>query len=326
LRRSIAARNDDDSLILEQLTQNPDVDVYRLLIPLFERHGLPVPPLVPEGAGIDRFGFPDCPPALGDKITVAMTAFNADRTIEHAIRSVVNQTWRNLEIFIVDDASTDGTAAVIEKYAAIDDRIVPLHNPVNIGTYCSKNRALEGATGRWFTCHDADDWSHPMKIERQVEALIRTDAVANTSQWIRSGLSFPVRLGDRAEFVYRNYSSLMFQTAPVRDYLGFYDSVLVSADAEFIERLQKKFGCQGLRDERYFASLGRIQPGALTSTEKFKVEFRKTSNYRREYFKNFRQWHRDSDSLYIPINHEPRKFFAPVALIPSHNCKKLMFH
>jgi hypothetical protein len=99
LQHALAARDDDDALILTGLSANPNVDVYPMLVPVFERHGLPTPPLIPESAGIDCFGFPDCPPAHGDKVTVAMTAFNAELTIEHAIRSVVNQTWRNLEFF-----------------------------------------------------------------------------------------------------------------------------------------------------------------------------------------------------------------------------------
>jgi len=317
LQRALAARDDDDALILTQLAADPDVDVYRLIAPLFERHDLPAPPLIPEGAGIDRFGFPDCPPAHGDKVTVAMTAFDAERTIEHAIRSVVKQTWRNLEFFIVDDTSTDGTGAIIEKYAAMDDRIIPLHNPENIGTYCSKNRALERATGRWFTCHDADDWSHPMKIERQVEMLVRNDGVANTSQWIRSGLNLPVRLADAGVFVCRNTSSLMFQTDAVRDSLGFYDSVRVNADAELVERLNAKFGPGTVHHEIPFLALGRIQIGALTSTEKFEIKFKKMSERRLIYTTNFREWHRCAKSLYIPIKHAPRHFFAPKEMIVS---------
>jgi len=319
LRTIFASRDDDDAVIMMRLADDPHADVHTLLKPIFERHGLPVPPLIADGSGVDRFGFPDCPPAHGDKVTVAMTAFNAERTIEHAIRSVVNQTWRNLEIFIIDDNSTDGTAAIIERYASMDDRIIPLHNANNMGTYRAKNRALERATGRWFTCHDADDWSHPMKIERQVEALRRSDLVANTSQWVRSSSAFPVRLRDRGSFIYRNCSSLLFRTDTVRDSIGYYDSVKVNADVEMIDRLATAFGERQLRDERLFLAIGRVQVGTLTSAEKFEVGFRKKSQLRKIYTASYRRWHRTSKALYIPIKHEPRRFPAPEALIASAN-------
>ncbi len=315
LRKILAARDDDDTMIIMRLADDPDVDAYGLLLPIFERHGLPAPPLIAEGMGVDRFGFPECPPAHGDKVSLAMTAFNAERTIGHAIRSVINQTWRNLEFLIINDNSTDGTAAIIERYASIDDRIIPIHNPTNIGTYRSKNRALERAIGRWFTCHDSDDWSHPMKIERQVGALLRSDGVANTSQWVRSSLAFPVRCLERGRIMHRNCSSLLFRTDTVRDSVGYYDSVKVSADVEMIDRLVTAFGQRQFRDERFFLSVGREQPGTLTSAQKFEVGFRKQSEFRRIYTANYRRWHRSSKALYVPIKHEPRKFPAPAALI-----------
>lgn len=315
LRDAIAARDDDDSMILMWLAKHPDLDIHRLLCPLFERHDLSRPPAIAEGAGIDRLGFPDCPPVHGDKVTVAMTAFNAEHTIEHAIRSVINQTWRNLELFIIDDNSTDETAAIIEEYAARDPRIVALHNPANIGTYCSKNRALERATGRWFTCHDSDDWSHPMKIERQVDALTRAGAVASTSRWVRSGPVFPIRLRDTGGFVHRNCSSLLFDTDAVREALGYFDSVKVSADVEMLGRLRAAFGEGALHDHPAVLAIGRTQAGSLTTVEKFEVKFRKVSAYRQIYAENYRRWHGSSNALYIPIRHEPRKFPAPKAVI-----------
>jgi len=320
LRHAIAGRYDDDSVILKQLFSDPDGHVHGLIKALCEHNGFPAPPFIRGRAGVDAVGFPSCQPSHGDKVTVAMTAFNVEETIEQAIRSVTNQTWRNLELFIVDDASTDRTGAIIEEYAAIDDRIVALHNSANFGTYCSKNRALERATGRWFTCHDADDWSHPLKIERQVEALIRKNTVSNTSRWIRSGTESPVYMYrfDGYSFAHRNYSSLLFHTDTVRDAIGYYDSVRVSADSEFLARLTAKFGPKELRDEHELLSIGRVRAESLTTTEGLEVGFGNMSISRRIYYENYCRWHQTSKSHYIPMNHHPRKFDVPEALIASH--------
>jgi len=319
LREAIAVRDDDDTLILMRLMDDPNADILQLLSPLFARYELPEPPLIANGVGIDSAGFHDGTPAHGDKVTVAMTAFNAEETIEHAIRSVIHQTWRNLEFFIINDNSTDGTAAIIEKYTSMDERIIPLHNPANIGTYCSKNRALERATGRWFTCHDSDDWSHTMKIQRQVEVLTHSDAVACTSRWVRSGPVFPVRLRDTGGFAHRNCSSLLFATDAVRDSLGYYDSVKASADVEMLARLQAAFGQDALHDDPAVLSIGRTQAGSLTTSTAFEVKFKRVSENRRIYSANYTRWHRTSKALYIPIKHEPRKFPAPEALIAPAN-------
>ena len=97
------------------------------------------------------------------KIICIIPCYNAENTIAEAIESVVNQNYTNWELIIVDDASTDRSVSIIEKYLK-DSRITLLQNNTNQGCYYSRNRALYHIKDKkwdWFTIHDADDTSHP---------------------------------------------------------------------------------------------------------------------------------------------------------------------
>ena len=101
-----------------------------------------------------------------------MAAFNAEGTIEQAISSVLAQSWTNLELIVVDDGSSDATAERIEQIAGKDERVRLLRTKRRGGPYAARNQALAAARGEFITLHDADDWSHPQKIELQVCALL----------------------------------------------------------------------------------------------------------------------------------------------------------
>ena len=101
-----------------------------------------------------------------------MPAYNAENTIATAAKSILDQTWSNLELIVVDDGSSDGTWSIIEFVARRDPRVVPLRHPRNRGAYAARNTALSHATGDFVTAHDADDWSHPEKVALQAIALM----------------------------------------------------------------------------------------------------------------------------------------------------------
>nr|WP_231687000.1 glycosyltransferase family A protein [Bacillus sp. JCM 19034] len=81
------------------------------------------------------------------------------------MEAMLQQTWSNLEILVVDDCSTDHTKEVIMKYVKQDERVKCLSTPENGGAYVARNVALQIATGDYVTINDADDWSHPEKIK-----------------------------------------------------------------------------------------------------------------------------------------------------------------
>jgi hypothetical protein len=107
------------------------------------------------------------------KVSVLMPAFNCAKTIGYAIESVLDQTWQNLELIIVDDASRDNTVEIVEEFAKKDARVKLYKNSKNIGAYGCRNFALEKSTGDLITVHDSDDWSHSQKIEIQINHFLK---------------------------------------------------------------------------------------------------------------------------------------------------------
>jgi len=104
-------------------------------------------------------------------LSVVMPAFNAAAFIDEAIDSVLGQTHADLELIIVDDASTDDTLDIIERRALDDDRIRILRNETNLGPGGSTNRGIEVAAGHLIGRMDADDISLPERFEIQVATL-----------------------------------------------------------------------------------------------------------------------------------------------------------
>ncbi|QUS36327.1 glycosyltransferase family 2 protein [Falsirhodobacter algicola] len=189
----------------------------------------------------------DAHPAVGDgpKVTVLIAAYDAADTLPSALRSLQEQTWRNLEILVLDDCSpTPGTREVAERFAAEDPRIRYIRMEENRGAYVARNRGLDEATGEYITLHDADDWSHPAKIETQIRHLLaHPDVVGCLSEQARamSDLTFS-RWAGEGVFIIPNTSSFMFHAPRMRDALGYWDSVRFSADNELIRRMQRVFG------------------------------------------------------------------------------------
>jgi glycosyltransferase involved in cell wall biosynthesis len=110
-------------------------------------------------------------------VSVIIPAYNASAFIAETLASARAQTWPNLEIIVVDDGSTDDTAAIVEAAAATDPRIT-LIRQANAGVAAARNRAITAAKGDYVAPLDADDLWHPENVEAQVEALERAGPAA----------------------------------------------------------------------------------------------------------------------------------------------------
>jgi glycosyltransferase involved in cell wall biosynthesis len=100
-------------------------------------------------------------------ITCVVPVCNGERYLREAIESIRSQTYRDIEIIVVDDGSTDGTAAIIAEYAAI---VRPI-SQANAGPPSARNRGLAAARGEFIAFLDADDVWLPEKLERQMACL-----------------------------------------------------------------------------------------------------------------------------------------------------------
>lgn len=108
--------------------------------------------------------------AGGDLVSVVIPAYNAERTLDETLISVRQQSHVHLEIIVVDDGSTDGTATVARRHAAVDRRL-RLVSIANSGVAVARNTAIRASTGGFIAPIDADDLWHPEKIARQMAVM-----------------------------------------------------------------------------------------------------------------------------------------------------------
>jgi glycosyltransferase involved in cell wall biosynthesis len=111
----------------------------------------------------------DQPPSA----SVVLAVKDGERTISQSVQSILDQTCTDLELIVVDDGSRDETPDILATFARQDPRVRIVTHPVNIGIPGSRNHAIALSRGKYVICCDADDWSAPTRIERQVSLLDR---------------------------------------------------------------------------------------------------------------------------------------------------------
>jgi glycosyltransferase involved in cell wall biosynthesis len=183
-------------------------------------------------------------------VTVLMPVYNAGRYLGPAIESILQQTFRDFELLIVNDASTDGCEEILRSFS--DNRIRILENENNLGLAKSLNRGLQAAAGELIARQDADDLSHSKRLESQVQflrahpdiALVGTQAliIDESGRYKRVLLDRPhEHIAIKWDLLFDNsfvHTSVMFRKTIVRDNLGGYDpSYAACEDYELWSRI-----------------------------------------------------------------------------------------
>ena len=109
---------------------------------------------------------------MGELVSIVMPSYNTGSFIEESIKSVIDQTYQDWELLIVDDCSTDHSDEIVEPYLS-DQRIKYLKNEKNSGAAVSRNRALREAKGKWIAFLDSDDLWMDEKLKKQVSFMER---------------------------------------------------------------------------------------------------------------------------------------------------------
>jgi glycosyltransferase involved in cell wall biosynthesis len=118
-------------------------------------------------------------------VSVVMPAFNAARFIRAAVDSVLAQSYRHFELVVVDDASSDETAAILRDYQKRDDRVRVHRHPINEGVTAALNRGCAIATGEFIARMDADDLCLPERLAQQVAYLRQHPEVGAVGGWVQ---------------------------------------------------------------------------------------------------------------------------------------------
>lgn len=206
--------------------------------------------------------------ASGPLVSIIIAAYNAETNMEYVLRSLANQTYRNIEIIICDDRSEDSTINVLKelkkKYSS--RKIKLYQSKQNQGPYNIRNSLIEIAEGDLVTFQDSDDFSLPTRIEIQVKALVESDAIACIGKWIR--------IRPNGEIVYfQDQNSLRMSVvslmAPKNIFLenGKYQTVKFGADTHLYEKLRAKYGDKKIINLNKPLQLGLWSENSLTRTK-----------------------------------------------------------
>jgi glycosyltransferase involved in cell wall biosynthesis len=196
------------------------------------------------------------------RVSVLLCVRNGIPFLADAIESILGQTYRDLELIVVDDASTDATPALLAGLR--DPRLVLVRNERNLGLTASLNVALARARGELVARQDADDRSLPTRLERQVALLDERAEVVLCATWARlvddSGNVVPVRrrrpdpTALRALVPRSNpfvHGSILFRAEPVRALGGYRTAFRFAQDYDLYLRLLHEHELALLPEELY---------------------------------------------------------------------------
>lgn len=277
-------------------------------------------------------------PIDGPLVSVHMSCFNAAETVELAIRSLQAQSYRNFELLVFDDCSSDATAEIVRRLAKEDVRIHLTENVRNSGTYYNRNAALKQARGEFFTVHDSDDFALSHRLAVTVRHLQENEAhIAVVSPWVRVEPQgrFLFKSGWGGVYQHEAVATLMLRTKLVRDRVGYWDSVRFAADTEYFERLKLIYGKQNVPELSVPVALALSAAGSLTTHPVHGLDVNDTEGWspvRSAYAQAWKKWHRKcvglaeneanasatlERALYMPFPLATRPFKVPEALLPE---------
>jgi hypothetical protein len=274
------------------------------------------------------------PVISSELVTVIVPCYNAQHYVRKAIKSVLAQNWRNIEVIAVNDASTDHTGRILDRMALEDPRLRVLHNAVNVGPYVSKNRALRVARGAYVTGHDADDIAFPNRIASQM-AFIKGSAGASAcvSYMVRltehGAYAMPVRVGGSSfDGVARLcLISMLCKKKDFEEVLGYWDSVRFGADSELIIRMQNTLGERFALHETITMFCLSGDSNLSSDPETGILAGGSLSPVRQQYKGNYLAWHASTPAQrrFLPFPHEPRLFDAPEKMrVPVEDVQRVL--
>ena len=144
---------------------------------------------------------------MGPKISVVIPVYKVEPYIRKCLDSVVGQTYRNLEIILIDDGSPDHCGAICDEYAGKDDRIRVIHKK-NAGVGAARNDGIQAADGEWIAFMDSDDWyelDHFSQLvaaipEQQVDVICMSGHIAeNRDETVVCRIFAPQNAGERID-------------------------------------------------------------------------------------------------------------------------------
>lgn len=208
-------------------------------------------------------------------VSIVMPCLNAEKTLDEAIDSVISQDYKNIELIIVDDGSTDSSIGIIERYQSSDDRVRFFRNSGCHGVSYARNVGLDAASGKYICFLDSDDYLLPGSIAARVKKMLENSVKLVYGPYLR--------LMPSGELITKNVPPrVSFSKLLRKNYIGNLTGMY---DAEFFGKVRQQIikhedylmWCQLLIIEKYAYSTGsepiavyRVSSNSL-SGNKFKA-------------------------------------------------------
>jgi hypothetical protein len=256
----------------------------------------------------------------GPLVSVIMPVYRAGPSVDVAVRSILAQSWKRVELIIVDDGSPAEYIPRLESWTKADTRVRLIRCANNRGAYIARNIGLGAAQGEFVTCHDSDDWSHPAKLERQAtDLLARPERIANVTTWLRVTEALEIRHRRPSQtLAHVALVSLMFRRKPVMARVGHWDAVRKMGDAEFMYRLELVFGQKIEPVGSEPMSLALQAADSLSGADMHRGFM---DPERQIYLERYRTWHQrialKQASAWLAAEPGTRPFPAPASFLPS---------
>lgn len=200
-------------------------------------------------------------------ISIIIPAYNAEKSIERTLKSLINQTYPFWEALIIDNNSTDKTATIIKKYAAQDARIRYLFEKEK-GPATARNKGLETASGEYIMFCDADDWYSEDMCNFMLEAIVKEDVDLVTSE-PNIILQENVRYNESADFAYHKLSNFgKFEMNKTWQWLckdTLWNKIFKKS---IIDKYQIRFPINSLFDDAFFILCYCLVSNTLFCTNK----------------------------------------------------------
>ncbi|MEY8873637.1 glycosyltransferase family 2 protein [uncultured Haemophilus sp.] len=122
-------------------------------------------------------------------ISIIMPMYNSEKYLKEAIYSCLNQTYKNIELIIIDDGSTDTSVDIVKDIMLVDSRVILLFSGKNNGPAIARNIGLDKAKGEYVTFLDSDDFIDKNKLERQIQYMLANNLIMTHGCYSFSDLS-----------------------------------------------------------------------------------------------------------------------------------------
>ena len=250
-------------------------------------------------------------------VSIIIPLYNTEKYIEKAINSVINQTYKNWQLIVIDDCSTDDSLNIVLKIRKqnnfSNEKMVIKRMKKNMGTYVALNIGLKLAKGKFFGVLGSDDIYLPEKLHIQIEEFKKnTELVCVMGKFKRVDLEgnitadLDVTKDSMKNGIFGECTALYSMS--LLDKIGYYDCVRYGADTNFFLRIYKYCG-----NNNNFKRIKKLLYVAVKRPDRLTLD--STRNNRLIYVRNFKEW-LNQGNYYIGFPLALRPFNVPEDMLP----------